>query len=79
MGQVMYLGGRKVLSVEEIEQRRQALVEMLGVNRGEAAGLREQLADVEVQARRLEGGIIECGWALEQMTAAPVEPVEEES
>jgi hypothetical protein len=77
MGQVMYLGGRKVLTAEEVEARRQGLLQTLGRVKGDLADAEQQVVSLTVQAHRLEGGIIEAEWTLEQMALA--EPVEEES
>ena len=78
MGQVMHLGGRRVLSYEEMEQRRLGLVDTLGRARAALVEAGEQVGALTAQVHRLEGGIIEADWALEQMTVeAP--KVEEET
>lgn len=75
MAQVMQLGGRKALPSEEIEARRQSLLEGLTVRRGELADAESQVAALTAQLHRLEGGILECDWALAQIQS--VEPKEE--
>lgn len=78
MGQVMHLGGRRVLGHEEMEQRRLGLVDTLGRARGALVEAEEQVNTLTAQVHRLEGGIIEADWALEQMTVQEPQ-VEEES
>jgi phage shock protein A len=75
----MYLGGRKVLAAEEIETRRQGLLEGLAVKRGELADAEQQVVALTAQVHRLEGGIIEAEWTLAQMSAQPAHEAEEES
>jgi hypothetical protein len=77
MGQLMYLGGRKVLAHDEVEQRRQGLLDGLARARGQLAEAQEQVVALTVQVHRWEGGLIENEWTLGQMTPPTVEPEEE--
>jgi phage shock protein A len=78
MGSVMYLGGRKVLAAEEVEQRRAGLLEALMGKRGELADVEAQVVALTAQVHRLEGGVIETEWTLNQMAAQPETKEEEE-
>jgi len=67
MAQLMHLDGRKVPAAETVEQRRLGLLDALARKQGELAQASEQIADLTAQVHRLEGGVIEAQWLLEQL------------
>lgn len=77
MGSVLYIGGRKVLTPEEIAARRQVLADTRLARLGELADLEKQAADLRAATLRLEGGIIEHEWMLSQMAPPPAEEEEQ--
>lgn len=70
------LVGGQAPSRQQLEERRQTLIDTRLARMGELAALRTQATGLETEIARLEGGVIEIGQILAQM--APHPPPEEE-
>lgn len=54
---------------QQLEQRRQTLIDTRLARMGELAAARDQVTDLEIQVARLEGAIVEAAWMLEQIAS----------